>query len=235
MKKHSTKTATNTLRNKMDLSVIITAGGSSTRYGNRNKLLEKIKGKEVILHSIDAFLPLAPDEIIISASESLEPIIKELIKKYKNTKVVRGGKTRQESVFNGLKACTGRGLVAIHDAARPLVRTKDIENCIKKAQLTNAAILCVKATDTIKKVDDSGKIIETPDRNYLWCVQTPQIFNYELILNAHNQLKGKSFSDDAGLLESLNIPVYAVEGSYSNIKITTGADLEIAESLINIS
>lgn len=219
----------------MELSVIITAGGSSTRYGNKNKLLEKINNKEVILHSIAAFLPLKPCEIIISSSETLKPIIKELTKENRLIKVVLGGKSRQESVFNGLKACTGRGLVAIHDAARPLVRTEDIKSCIKKAELKKAAILCVKATDTIKKVDKSGKIIETPNRENLWCVQTPQIFNYELILNAHNKLAGKSYSDDAGLLEALNIPVYAVEGSYSNIKITTRADLIIAQSLLNIS
>lgn len=217
----------------MKLSVIITAGGSSTRYGSKNKLLEQINGKEVILHSIDAFLPLNPHEIIISASESLEPIICELVKEYKGIKIVRGGSTRQQSVYNALKACNSPDYTAIHDAARPLVKVEDIKKCIKKATETGAAILSVKATDTIKKVDENGKIIETPDRNFLWCVQTPQIFDYNLILNAHKQLSTENFSDDAGMLESLGVPVYIVEGSYSNIKITTQTDLSAAQSFIH--
>lgn len=219
----------------MDLSVIITAGGSSTRYGNRNKLLEKINGKEVILHAIEAFFSINPREIIIPASESLEPVIKRLTEKMPAVKVIRGGKTRQESVFNGIKACKGKGLVAIHDAARPLVKPEDIKKCIAKAKETKAAILAVRATDTIKKVDGEGKIIETPDRQQLWCVQTPQIFDYKLIYSAHTKLSTESFSDDAGLLEHLGIPVYIVEGSYTNIKITTKADLSVAENLLNIS
>lgn len=216
----------------MKISVIVTAGGSSTRYGEKNKLLETINGKEVILHSIEAFLPLEPAEIIISASESLEPIIKDLTKNLTNTRVVRGGKTRQESVFNALKNCTSPDYVLIHDAARPLVKKDDITKCLQKAITSKAAILSVKATDTIKKVNENNKIIETPDRNYLWCVQTPQIFDYELIYNAHKKLTDMSFSDDAGMLEYLGEDVYVVEGSYSNIKITTKGDIEIAQRLM---
>lgn len=216
----------------MKISVIITAGGSSTRYGKKDKLLEKINGKEVFMHSLEAFLPLSPSEIIVSASASLLPIVAELTSDIKNIRIVQGGATRQESVFHALKACDSPDYVLIHDAARPLVRKDDIKRCLNKAVETKAAILSVKATDTIKKVDNDGKIIETPDRNYLWCVQTPQIFDYNLILNAHKKLEGQSFSDDAGMLEYLKEPVYVVEGSYSNIKITTQNDIPIAERLI---
>lgn len=212
----------------MEFSVIITAGGTSSRYGKMNKLLEKIKGKEVILHSIEAFLPFNPQEIIISASESLEPVIKELTAHMPAVKVVRGGSTRQASVFNALKACASPDIVAIHDAARPLIRKEDIEKCIKKAVETKAAIVAVRAVDTIKKTDEDGKITETPDRSSLWCVQTPQIFDYELILNAHKKLEGESFSDDSGMVEALSQAVYVVEGDYSNIKITTKKDLLLA-------
>lgn len=215
----------------MKLSVIVTAGGTSTRYGAKNKLLEQIDKKEVILHSIEAFLPFNPQEIIISASESLIPLIKELTKDIVMVKVVTGGTTRQQSVFNALKVCNAPDIAAIHDAARPLIKREDIEKCIKKAVETKAAIVAVKAVDTIKRVDVNGKILETPDRNFLWAVQTPQIFDYNLILNAHKKLDGQGFSDDAGMLESLGKDVYVVEGSYSNIKITTKKDFYLALEL----
>ena len=217
----------------MKLAVIVTAGGTSSRYGNTNKLLEKIDGKEVILRSIEAFLPFAPDEIIVSASESLEPVIKNLLQEHNLNfvKVVRGGLSRQASVFNALKACSNPDYVAIHDAARPLVTTKDIDACLNKAIDTKAAIVAVKAVDTVKKADENGKVTETPDRNFLWYVQTPQIFDYNLILDAHKKLEGLTFSDDAGMLESLGETVYVSEGSYSNIKITTKKDIYIAQSL----
>ena len=217
----------------MRLSVIITAGGSSTRYGQTNKLLELIDGKEVIIHSIEAFLPFNPAEIIVSSSESLELDLIQLLKKYNLThvKLVRGGFTRQQSVFNALKSCNARGLVAIHDAARPLVKKEDILKCINKAAQTKAAIVAVRAVDTIKKADENGKIVETPNRETLWSVQTPQIFDYNLIFNAHTTLEGLSFSDDAGMLESLGISVYVSEGSYSNIKITTKKDIYLAQML----
>ena len=216
----------------MKLSVIITAGGTSSRYGKKDKLLEKLNGKEVILHSIEAFLPLNPYEIIVSTTENLEQYIKELTKHIPNIKFVRGGNTRQASIFNALKDCEKPDMVAIHDAARPLIKQKDIQNCIDKASKTQAAIIAVKAIDTIKKTNETGKIIETPNRSNLWTVQTPQIFDFNLIFNAHQKLEGQSFSDDSGMLESLGVDVYIVEGSYSNIKITTPKDLYLAEMLM---
>ena len=215
------------------LSVIITAGGSSRRYGQTNKLLEKIEGKEVIIHSIEAFIPFSPFEIIVSATESLENSLKELLVKYniENIKIVRGGDTRQASIYNALKQCSASDIVAIHDAARPLVKKTDIDKCLQKAVATGAAIVAVKAVDTIKIVNENNKIEATPDRNTLWAVQTPQIFDYKLIFDAHEKLQGRSFSDDAGMLEYLGKDVYVSEGSRSNIKITTPEDLLIAKIL----
>ena len=215
------------------LSVIITAGGSSRRYGQTNKLLEKIDGKEVIIHSIEAFIPFSPFEIIVSATESLENSLKELLVKYniENIKIVRGGDTRQASIYNALKQCSDPDIVAIHDAARPLVKKTDIDKCLQKAVATGAAIVAVKAVDTIKVVNENNKIEATPDRNTLWAVQTPQIFDYKLIFEAHEKLQGQSFSDDAGMLEYLGQEVYVSEGSRSNIKITTPEDFLIAKIL----
>lgn len=218
------------------LSVIITAGGSSIRYGNKNKLLEKINNKEVIIHSIEAFFPLNPSEIIVSASESLIPVLKTLFFKYalnniSIVKIVKGGNTRQASIYNALKSCKNKDIVAIHDAARPLIKTCDIEKCLQKAVNSDAAIVAVKAVDTIKVVKETGEIDYTPERSTLWAVQTPQIFDYKLIFDAHKKLEGQNFSDDSGMLEYLGHKVYISEGSVSNIKITSPKDLYLAQIL----
>ena len=209
------------------LALIITAGGTSSRYG-KNKLLEKIDGKEIIFHTLDAFCGFDFSQKIITVTEELKNAIEPLIK---DTELVKGGKTRQESVFNGLKALSAdTDFVIIHDGARPLVTKETIEKCLEKAKKTGASIVAVKAIDTIKVVDNDGLIVSTPNRETLWCVQTPQIFDYKLIFDAHKKLEGENFSDDAGLLEHLGKKVYVSEGAYSNIKITTPGDLELMKN-----
>ncbi len=216
----------------MKFAVVVTAGGSSARYG-KNKLLEKIDNKEVILHSIEAFLPFNPSQIIVSASKEFEPVLKELLNNNNLSfvQIVIGGATRQASVYNALKACEEPDIVAIHDAARPLIKKEDIEKCLNKAIETQAAIVGVKAVDTIKQADNNNKITATPDRNHLWYVQTPQIFDYKIVMQAHKKFEGHGFSDDAGLVEANGKDVYITEGSYSNIKITTKKDILLAQML----
>ena len=211
----------------MIVKAIIPAGGSSSRYKGGNKLLEELKGKPVILHCIETFSNLKEvQEIIIPASTQLiEELTSVLGNKYPKVKIVEGGKTRQESVYNGLKACNECDYVIIHDGARPLIKKETITNCLNYALEKKAVIVAVKTIDTIKKVDENNKIIETPNRNFLWNVQTPQIFEYKLIYDAHVKLEGENFSDDAGLLEHLGTDVYIFEGEYSNFKITTKNDL----------
>ena len=216
----------------MKFAVVVTAGGSSARYG-KNKLLEKIDNKEVILHSIEAFLPFNPTQIVVSASKEFEPVLKELLNNNNLSfvQIVIGGATRQASVYNALKACDEPDIVAIHDAARPLIKKEDIEKCLNKAIETKAAIVGVKAVDTIKQTDNNNKITSTPDRNHLWYVQTPQIFDYKIVMQAHKKFEGQGFSDDAGLVEANGKDVYITEGSYSNIKITTKKDILLAQML----
>ena len=216
----------------MKFAVVVTAGGSSARYG-KNKLLEKIDNKEVILHSIEAFLPFNPTQIVVSASKEFEPVLKELLNNNNLSfvQIVIGGATRQASVYNALKACDEPDIVAIHDAARPLIKKEDIEKCLNKAIETKAAIVGVKAVDTIKQADNNNKITSTPDRNHLWYVQTPQIFDYKIVMQAHKKFEGQGFSDDAGLVEANGKDVYITEGSYSNIKITTKKDILLAQML----
>ena len=216
----------------MKFAVVVTAGGSSARYG-KNKLLEKIDNKEVILHSIEAFLPFNPTQIVVSASKEFEPVLKQLLNNNNLSfvQIVIGGATRQASVYNALKACDEPDIVAIHDAARPLIKKEDIEKCLNKAIETKAAIVGVKAVDTIKQTDNNNKITSTPDRNHLWYVQTPQIFDYKIVMQAHKKFEGQGFSDDAGLVEANGKDVYITEGSYSNIKITTKKDILLAQML----
>ena len=148
----------------------------------------------------------------------------EHIFKGENIKLIEGGKTRQESVFNALRAADNPDFVLIHDGARPLVEKEDIKKVIEKTIEKGAAILAVKTVDTVKKVDEDGEIVETIDRSNLYNVQTPQGFRYDLILEAHKKYEGENFTDDAGMVEKTGGAVFVVEGNYNNFKITTPED-----------
>ena len=209
-------------------SLIVPAGGTSSRYGNTNKLLEKIGSKTVIEHSVEHFLNFQEiTQIIIPANIS---IISDLEKLSFDTKVklIEGGQVRQESVYKALQYVSEE-YVLIHDAARPLITVDIIKNTIDAVQKYNAVSVLTKTTDTIKEVDDTGKIIRTIDRSKLYNTQTPQAFKTELIKSAHEKLKGGNYTDDSSMLEELGIPVYAAEGNYKNIKITSKSDLDFAK------
>lgn len=211
----------------MTVNAIITAGGNSSRFGNTNKLLEKINGTEVIKCTVDAFRYAKIDKIIICANISIIEELKNIFKDYDNIVIIEGGNTRQESVFNGLKyeKCD---YVLIHDGARPIITTDIINICAEFVKEVKALSVMTKTIDTIKEVEH-GKIIKTIDRSKLYNTQTPQAFEYEKILSAHKKFAGMNFSDDAGMLEELGETVYVVDGSYKNIKITIQSDLELAK------
>lgn len=211
----------------MKTTAIITAGGTSSRFGNNNKLLEKIYDKEVIKYTIDAFEASNIDEIIICSHKSIMDILKNLFKDYKKVRFTEGGTTRQQSVYNGLLACDC-DYVIIHDGARPMITTEMINVCIEMVKDMNALTVATKTIDTIKEVEH-GKIVKTIDRAKLYNTQTPQAFEYKLIKKAHEKLKDKNFTDDAGMLEELGQTVYILDGSYKNIKITTQIDIETAK------
>ena len=211
----------------MKTTAIITAGGTSSRFGNTNKLLEKINGKEVIKYTIDAFEASNVDEIIICSHISIMQILKELFKDYPKVRFTEGGNTRQQSVYNGLLACDC-DYVIIHDGARPMITTEMINVCIEMVKDMNALTVATKTIPTIKEVEH-GKIVRTIDRAKLYNTQTPQAFEYNLIKKAHEKLKDKNFTDDAGMLEELGETVYILNGSYKNIKITTQIDIETAK------
>lgn len=199
-----------------------------------SKLLLKINGKTVLERSVNAFLNISDvDEIIVVAREKDIPAFSDILTDERVSFVV-GGDTRQQSVMNALDVIDDCELIIIHDGARPLIKSEDIENTIRAAKENKAAAVGVFVKDTVKVVDKNGFVVSTPDRSTLFAVQTPQIFDFELYRNAAQNAreKGLDFTDDCQLVESFNQKVKTVVGSYSNIKITTPDDIVLAENLL---
>lgn len=223
----------------MNSVIIVSAGSGSRMKSNINKQFLKIRGKEVIAHTIDKFYKNKNiGEIIIVVREGEKEFFQEnIINKYgyKNIKVALGGKERQNSVYNGLKEVNEKcEIVLIHDGARPFVTNEIIEKSIECAKECNGAIVGVPVKDTIKVVSKNNEVCNTPNRSTLWSIQTPQVFNYLLIIKAHEKAKYDKYygTDDSMLMEYLGYNVKVVEGSYNNIKITTPEDLKIAEEIL---
>lgn len=199
-----------------------------------SKLLLKINGKTVLERSVNAFLNISDvDEVIVVAREKDIPAFSDILTDERVSFVV-GGDTRQQSVMNALDVIDDCELIIIHDGARPLIKSEDIENTIRAAKENKSAAVGVFVKDTVKVVDKNGFVVSTPDRSTLFAVQTPQIFDFELYRNAAQNAreKGLDFTDDCQLVESFNQKVKTVVGSYSNIKITTPDDIVLAENLL---
>ena len=181
-------------------SLIITAGGTSSRYGNMNKLLEKINDKTVLEETVSKFIDFDEiDEIIISANSSIIEILQQLFNNPK-VKIIEGGNTRQKSVYNALQVVKN-DYVLIHDGARPLIRKDTIAYVLEAVLDKDAVSVMTKTTDTIKEVDSTGRIIRTIDRSKLYNTQTPQAFKTSIIKEAHEKLKDGNFTDDCSMLE----------------------------------
>lgn len=216
---------TSEVETKAKISVIITAGGVSNRFGS-NKLLQKIgtkPQKTVIQTTIDKFLKHC-DEVVVATTDDVKKSIKP------SNKIVFAprGATRQKSVHNALKLCGNPDYVLIHDGARPFIDEEIIKNVIEEVQIKLAVVVGVRAIDTVKVVDNSGKIISTPKRETLFYAQTPQAFEFSTISKVHIALENEgaeNFTDDASMLEFLGHEVYVIEGNYKNKKITTMEDL----------
>ncbi|QEK11140.1 2-C-methyl-D-erythritol 4-phosphate cytidylyltransferase [Crassaminicella thermophila] len=223
------------------VSVIIAAAGQGKRMNSKvNKQYLKLCNKPVLAHTIDIFEKCSwVDEIIVvTHSNEIEYCKENVIKVYGFKKVIRviaGGSTRQESVFNGLKSVDKRcSIVMIHDGARPFIREEYILNSIDEAVKYKAVGIGVYVKDTIKVVDEDGYIVNTPDRKFLWAIQTPQTFDYDLLMKAYEKAIKEGFlgTDDTSLVERINQKVKMIMGSYDNIKITTPEDLYIGEAIL---
>lgn len=199
-----------------------------------SKLLLKINGETVLQRSVNAFLNISDvDEVIVVAREKDIPAFSDILTDERVSFVI-GGETRQQSVMNAVDMIDDCELIIIHDGARPLIKSVDIENTIRAAKENKAAAVGVFVKDTVKVVDKNGFVVSTPDRSTLFAVQTPQIFDFELYKNAAKNAreKGLDFTDDCQLVECFNQKVKTVAGSYSNIKITTPDDIVLAENLL---
>ena len=165
---------------------------------------------------------------------------KKIVEKYNYQKIIailEGGKERQDSVYEGIKKVPeDSDIVLIHDGARPFIGTEQIKQTIDGGIRYGACVLGVKVKDTIKVVDDDNNIVDTPNRNNLWAIQTPQTFKKELIALAYQKAQNDNYcaTDDSMLVEKyLDIKIKIVEGLYSNIKITTIEDLIISKNFID--
>lgn len=227
----------------MKLSVIIPAAGSSSRMkASQSKQLMKLCGIEVLAHTALAFerCPIVSEIIIVCRDEERSEF-ERLMRRYGVSKFkcfAPGGSSRQQSVFNAIPLVSQQcDYVAVHDGARPLVSEKIIEETAEAAEKYGAAAPGVPVKDTIKIIDESGMIAQTPDRSRLIAIQTPQIFEKQSYLAAMQaaQQAGREYTDDCALLEQSGCKVFVSEGSYSNIKITTAQDIPIAEKLMEES
>ncbi|MNP13841.1 2-C-methyl-D-erythritol 4-phosphate cytidylyltransferase [compost metagenome] len=217
------------------LGIVIVSAGKGSRMGTEeSKQYLLLKDKPIIIHTLEVFnkLPLIKEIVLVTGLADVERV-KAWIQQYnmdKVVKVISGGSERQHSVYKGLLEIH-TDWVMVHDGVRPFVEPADIEECYQTALRVGASVLAVPVKDTIKKVDGSGIIVETPDRQSLWAIQTPQTFRVSDLLRAHQLAQNTGFvgTDDSMLVERLGIPVAVVHGGYSNIKLTTPDDLEYAE------
>lgn len=217
-----------------NVAIILGAGNGTRMKSEKSKLLLEIGSKTVIERSVEAFLSVSDiDEIIVVARAQDIDIYSELLTDERISFVI-GGATRQQSVKNAVETVDDAHLIVIHDGARPLIKCEDIEKTIRAAEEFSAAAVGVYVKDTIKIVDKQGFVESTPDRSTLFAVQTPQIFDFVLYKNAMQKAdeQGLDFTDDCQLVELCGGKVKMVEGSYSNIKITTPDDIALAENLL---
>ncbi len=222
-------------------AIVLAAGQGKRMHSKVQKQFLEIQGYPVLYYSLRCFQesPLIQDIILVTGEESISYCKEEIVQKYGFTKVsavIPGGKERYDSVYAGLCECRDCEYVLIHDGARPFVTEEILKRGLQKVKETGACVIGMPSKDTVKLSDEEGYVKETPNRKCVWTIQTPQIFSYSLIREAHDSIRQKDMSkitDDAMVVEQeMQIPVKLFEGSYCNIKITTPEDLETAKGFI---
>ncbi len=221
-----------------DVGVVIVAGGSGSRVGGEElKQFRWVAGKPMLLHSVQTFM----------AREDVGMVVVVLPQRYAGDPppwlfqcdvdrllVSVGGRTRSESVANGLDDLPDEAqVVLVHDAARPLVGAATIDRVVRAVRAGRSVIAALPVVDTLKHVDDDGRIEHTVSRESLWRAQTPQGFPRQVIVDAHRRARADrvSATDDAALLERLGIPVHVVRGSERALKVTEPDDFARVDAL----
>ena len=215
---------------------VIVAAGNASRMGGIDKVMALLKGEPMIVHTARAFQQCdAIREIVIVTRADLMQEIMGLCRNFDKVKaVVAGGSSRPDSVQNGLNALSEKvKLAAIQDGARPLITYQVIDRTVRAANTYGAAAPAVPVKDTVKVVK-GGLVAATPDRSRLQAVQTPQVFDFDLLRGALKKAKDEKaeITDDCSAVERMGMKVKIVEGDERNIKVTTPMDLKIAEMLM---
>ena len=212
---------------------IILAAGEGKRTGLVfPKQFYKINNKPIICYTIEKFLEIKNIQItlVVSNNKNWGKIINNY-KNYSNLSIVKGGKSRFDSVKNGLKSIKGQGMVAIHDGVRPLLSKNLIENLFKSALKKNNAIPYIHLKDSIRKITDNNN--KSLNRKNYVLIQTPQVFDNSDIKKAYDQKYDKKFTDDANVFETLNKKINLIKGEERNFKITTENDLKLAKKYLD--
>ncbi len=216
---------------------VIPAAGMGIRMGGaRAKQFIELDGVPLLAWTLAPFERSGAVDaiIVVSPADEIEYCEREIVKRYALTKVrrvVAGGPRRQDSVRQGIFASRGDyGLVLIHDGVRPVIDEILIERMVARARQWGSVVSGLPARETVKEVDEDRLVVKTYDRNQVWLIQTPQVFPYPVILEAHERAfqAGWEGTDDGALVERMGVPVRVVEGSERNIKITTPNDLVLA-------
>lgn len=221
-------------------AIIVAAGQGQRMDADMPKQFLNLKDKPILVHTLEKFDEVEDIDkiVVVTMGEYMDHVKNDILSMYhfkKPIMVIRGGSERQESVYRGIMSLgLDTDIVVIHDGVRPFVTGDMIQRTIDAAIEDEAAVVGVPIKDTIKEVDDDGYVIDTLYRDIMWNVQTPQTFKYDVIRGAHEfaEKHGIYGTDDAMLVERLDIPVKMVMGSYKNIKITTKEDMVVAEAFL---
>lgn len=224
----------------MKVYAIIPAGGQGKRVGSQTpKQYIQINGKELIVYTLEVFQKCAAiNEIVVAAEKEYFDLLNLIKRQYNIDKlktIVEGGKERQQSVANALNNIDAdrHDLIAVHDAVRPLLPSKVLQNAVTSAKKNSNAVVAVKAKDTLVNFDNN--IMDYLDRRNVYYIQTPQIFSYEILKHALDKAEHDNFTatDESMLVKRCGVNINIVEGSGLNFKITTESDLELFH-LINV-
>lgn len=231
---HPSQRSRERIRPEGRVGALVVAAGSSRRMGGVDKLFAPLLGRPLIAYSVGCFSAHSwVDEVVLVLAHGSVGRGRRLVQEagWRRVRVCAGGPRRQDSVARGLALLSDCTWVVVHDGARPCLEPELVQQGLEAARETGAAVAAVPVTDTVKRVDPAGLVLETPSREGLWSVQTPQVFRRELLAEAHRQVE-ETVTDDAAMVERLGRGVRVFLGSYSNLKVTTPTDLALAEAIL---
>ena len=220
----------------MNLALVCVGGGSSSRFGG-DKLAARIGGRMVLELTLNALHAAYPDVpiVVVTPADAIERWRRHVVSLLPHAAFVPGGELRQDSVRAGVEraAALGADVVAVHDAARPLVHPDDVRRVVETLGSTDGAILCRRVEDTVKRVDDRDSVLATVPRDDLRLALTPQVFRIGALQRAWAGARaGRVWTDEAALLEEAGMAVRVVEACHPNPKLTTGQDLALLRALV---